>query len=263
MATFGPNNDYFPSFDFKSFLYQIQRGAVPGYIYLQRHAFTHEASSSFFSPIWSVTPARSYPYLTTAQTLTVSSTSVDDTVAGTGARTVRVDGLDANYDLLSETVTLNGQTGVTTVNSFLRINNLTCATFGTDNRNRGDIYIGYGVLSAGKNDTPLHLINAGALVSEVGVFTVPRGFTLVSFDYDGAVSAGKEASIRAYFRTDASSPFQVRGGTSIFEKHTDLFETTTAVFYELADIELQALANSGNTKISVNVQTAIIDNKFV
>lgn len=47
--------------------------------------------------------------------LKVSSSSANDTNSdGTGARTVYVEGLDASFNLVNETVTLTGQTAATT-----------------------------------------------------------------------------------------------------------------------------------------------------
>ena len=53
-----------------------------------------------------------YVYPTSAEAVYISSTDANDTSAGTGARTVKVFGLDANWELQEETVILNGQTQV-------------------------------------------------------------------------------------------------------------------------------------------------------
>ncbi|MCK5342167.1 MAG: hypothetical protein KAR20_02120, partial [Candidatus Heimdallarchaeota archaeon] len=62
-----------------------------------------------------------YVYPTAAIQMTVSSSDVDDTAAGAGMRKVLIGGLDADYNQISEIVTLNGQTPVTTVNSYFRV----------------------------------------------------------------------------------------------------------------------------------------------
>ena len=58
-----------------------------------------------------------YDYLTTASQLDVTSTDADDTDGGNGARTVVLEGLDANYNEITETVTMDGLTIVQTTNS--------------------------------------------------------------------------------------------------------------------------------------------------
>jgi len=71
----------------------------------------------------------------------VLSSSVLDTSAGTGARTINVMGLDANYVLQSEIVTLNGVTPVNTVNTFIRVHSASIQTAGSGGVNAGTITV--------------------------------------------------------------------------------------------------------------------------
>ena len=76
-----------------------------------------------------------------ARIIYIASTSANDTAAGTGARTLTIVGLDANFEPLTESnITLNGQTPVTTTNQFLRVNRLFVDDSGSTNANEGDIY---------------------------------------------------------------------------------------------------------------------------
>lgn len=52
------------------------------------------------------------PWLSSATSLEIVSDSAADAAAGTGARTVSIDGLNANYSRVSQTVTLNGTTAL-------------------------------------------------------------------------------------------------------------------------------------------------------
>lgn len=262
-TTIGPLNDFFPSFDFQGFLYQIQRGAVAGYTYSQRHYNCNELSTSIYTAVWNVSPPVIYNFLAAATTLSLSSTSANDTALGTGARTVLVEGLDSNYDIVTETVTLNGQTGVVTANSYLRINNLTVTNWGTSSVNAGKIYIGSGAIAGGVNSIPHSLISPGTNFAEVAVFTVPRGFTLLSFNYNAAVGSGKSAILRSIYRPAAADPFVLHGGVTLFDKGITKFDTTIGIFYELSDVVIQGIAMAGNTQLTVDVQTALVDNKFV
>lgn len=81
-------------------------------------------------------------FLPTAITLGIASTSVNDSSAGTGARTVILLGLNSNYDEISETIILNGQTEVNTTELFLRVNEAFVLTVGATGWNEGTIYIG-------------------------------------------------------------------------------------------------------------------------
>lgn len=62
-----------------------------------------------------------YTFLTSASVLDIQSTSVNDTSAWTWARTISVQWLDWDYNLITETVTLNWTSTVNTTNSFIRV----------------------------------------------------------------------------------------------------------------------------------------------
>ena len=89
------------------------------------------------------------PHPTTASVLKISSSSTDDTAAGTGARTVVIVGLDGSYNQVSETVTLNGQTAVNTTNSYLYVNQFYVASVGSGGANAGNINAGTGTVTSG------------------------------------------------------------------------------------------------------------------
>lgn len=118
-----------------------------------------------------------YAYPAAAIQMSVSSSSVNDTAAGTGARTVFVAGLDANYNEISETVTLNGQTPVLTSALFLRINRASVVSAGSGETAAGDIYVGTGVVSAGVPATVYARIRLGDNQTLMAVWTVPSGYT--------------------------------------------------------------------------------------
>jgi hypothetical protein len=79
--------------------------------------------------------------MTTADTLDVVSSSANDTSAGTGAQSVLISGIDANFSTITEIVTLNGTTPVTTTNSFLGVNRAVVLASGSGGVNAGTITI--------------------------------------------------------------------------------------------------------------------------
>ena len=127
------------------------------------------------SDIWEESGAMTL--LSAASTLTVSSASADDDEGGTGAIEVFISGLDADYNILTETVTLNGTSNVVTTNSFLRVNRSRVVLAGSGKTNAGDISIisTTGSFSQGK-------ITAGESVTHFSHFTVPAGYTAFTTD---------------------------------------------------------------------------------
>jgi hypothetical protein len=79
--------------------------------------------------------------LTSASTLSVVSSSANDTAAGTGARQITITGVDGNNDTLVENVTLNGVTPVVTSGTFLGVNRVQVISSGSGTVNAGDITI--------------------------------------------------------------------------------------------------------------------------
>lgn len=74
-----------------------------------------------------------------AETLDIVSDSANDTNGGTGAHRVFIDGIDSNYDRITETINLNGLTAVSTANSYRFINYISVDFSGTNKSNVGTI----------------------------------------------------------------------------------------------------------------------------
>lgn len=129
------------------------------------------------------------PFPSAALQLKVSSDSVDDTANGTGARTVFLSGLDANHNTISETVSLNGQTAVLTVNSYLHVNESYVATAGSLDSAAGTIYFGTGVVTAGVPATVYDVIQYDFNTRVTGSYTVPAGYT--AYLSQGLFSSGQ------------------------------------------------------------------------
>jgi hypothetical protein len=152
---------------------QVSRGQIQGHSVVTIAGYNSDVDQAWEM----ITPVGNLSYAAAALQMTVSSSDANDTSAGTGARTVLITGLDANYAVITETVTMNGQTAVTTTNSFLRINSMLVATAGTGLANAGNIYIGTGVVTAGVPATIYNLISTGFNNTTSSQYTIPAGYT--------------------------------------------------------------------------------------
>ena len=77
---------------------------------------------------------------TQARVHDVASSSVDDTAAGTGMRTLRLYGLlDWDTEEVEEDITLNGTSNVATANSYVIVYRMEGLTFGSGGTNAGNI----------------------------------------------------------------------------------------------------------------------------
>jgi len=87
--------------------------------------------------IWS--PGGTFSKMTAAATLSVVSTSANDDSGGTGANSVIIYGVDANWDTQTEVVTLDGTTPVITSGTWFGVNRMAIYLAGTGEVNAGVI----------------------------------------------------------------------------------------------------------------------------
>ena len=165
---------------------QVSRGQITGHRNVTIFGYNPDVDTARVT-VWPYTGIIPLPAV--ALQMKVSSSSANDTANGTGARTVYVAGLDANHNEIEEIVTLNGQTAVLTVQSFLHINQAYVATTGTTLSAEGDIYFGTGTVTAGVPATVYDLIKLDYNQRITGSYTVPAGFT--AYLSQGLFSAGQ------------------------------------------------------------------------
>jgi len=128
-----------------------------------------------------------YVYPSSAVQMSVVSTSASDTM------TLVINGLDDSYNQLSEIVTLNGTTAVTTSNSFYRINSAAILS----GQNAGNISISNGGTTYG-------YIEAGIGITQALNFTVPAGWSLYLYRLtftSGTVNPNKYLVIRNHLES--------------------------------------------------------------
>lgn len=140
-------------------------------------------------PIWPCGPVEQFP--ASAQTLNIVSTSTSDTLLGTGARSIRIAGLDDNYDPFFEDIDLDGTTPVTTSNRFFRVNNSFITAAGADNFNQGEITI-----DATTPAATIDCIPALIGISQTSTFTIPRAMDLLYITVVMSVGIKQSASVQ-------------------------------------------------------------------
>lgn len=238
---------------------QVARGQIYGHRGVTVFGYNPDVDTARVT-VWPYTGI--IPLPPAALRLKVSSSSVDDTAAGTGARTVFVGGLDANHNEISEIVTLNGQTPVLTTQFFLHINNAYVATAGSGLSAAGDIYFGDGVVTLGVPATVYDLIKFDYNQRITGSYTVPAGYT--AYVSQGLFSAGQpggSAQVSGRLLTigvdgirRAAAITTVNNGAAdyTFEYPIEIPEKTT--------IEATAQASSNNNEASAMFVLVLIKN---
>ena len=234
---------------FEPFELQVARGQIQGHRSVTVFGFNPDVDTAQVS-VWPLPSLITFP--AAALQMTVSSTSANDTSAGTGARTIVVQGLDANYNEVSETVTLNGQTAVTMTASLLRVNYAYVLTAGSSNSAEGDIYIGTGTVTTGVPATAYDIIKYDYNTTITGSFTVPAGYSAyVSQGLFSAGQAGGSNQVQGRLLTRGTDNIRRTAAvTSINNGVADyLFEYPLAV-QEKTTIESTAIGSSNNNACS-------------
>lgn len=146
---------------FDIFPLQVARGLVDGYSTVNIYGYQPSVAQTFI-PVWENATAYTYPVAATQMHL---SGTAGDTA------TILITGLDANYAVISELLVLNGATPVTTVKSYLRINQMQVAV-GSATNPAGAVYL------KDLTDTITYAqISAGIGRTQMGLYTVPAGYT--------------------------------------------------------------------------------------
>ena len=233
---------------FEPFDLQVARGQIMGHSVQNIFGYQSALTTTLY-PIWENLSAYTYP--ASATTMLLYSSSASDTNVS-----VLINGLDANFNPISETLVLtNGATGVTTVNSYLRINGMALTT---SVGNVGKLSLS----NAGKTVT-YAAINAGIGKSQAAIYTVPAGYTyyLTRADIQVALVAGGNGSIN--YQVYAKNNVSGVALTVLQSSFVNLFSirrVTPFAFTEKTDIQWQAQTDTGTVQIGVNVEGYLIKN---
>ncbi len=145
-----------------------------------RNSITTAGANNIVWPLSGTT----YPWPTSAQQVSIVSTSLEDTPAGAGIDSIIIFGLDANYDEIEEIVVLDGTNPVLTTQSYIRVNRMINAS---PDSNLGNITASHGA-------DVLAIVETGRNQTEQCILTVPRGQTLLLTSALYAATANREIS---------------------------------------------------------------------
>ena len=145
-------------------------GLVPGWTPIRLFGMNNIVPNSGMVEMWPAGENRVLP--AAAGVVAVVSDDANDDAADTGALTVEIRGLDANYEIIREIVTMNGLTPVNSTKSFLRVNEAYVLTAGSSEINEGNITLSIG------GATQMYIESAEGRNHSTH-FTVPADHTLL------------------------------------------------------------------------------------
>ena len=196
----------YPRID-RDFFLEVQKGNVAGHKLVHKFGRNPDVDTGTVpEDIWETGGLMTWP--TSAAVVSVTSTDADDDGApttNTGAQTLTIDGLDASFDELTETIILNGTSAVTTAGSFIRVNRAFVATTGTyHGSNEGSLVGAVG-------GSTMFTIATGLGQTQIGRYTVPNGKTAYLLFLVISVDEKKSGATVQMFQNpnadDISQPF--------------------------------------------------------
>lgn len=236
----------------------ISEGNVSGMSYIEKFGMNVDVDSNK-ETIWD--GGGIYTYISNAETVAITSNDGSDNASGTGARTVEVQGLDQDWALATETLTVGGASSTTT---FRRVFRAKVVTAGSSEVNEGTLSIisdtttstlaQIGVDGLGSNA-------AGRGQTFMSVYTIPAGKT--GYITQWTVGAGKQ-------NTDAIGFLMCRNIDVDGWQAKDVI-TVSATTYskdyviplkvtEKTDIEVRAYSSTNNSIVSSTFNIILIDN---
>lgn len=191
---------------------------------------------AIFVPVWENPTTYAYP---------TQAVQLDIQTAAADTASIKIIGLDENYNEIEEVVALNGiiVTDQTTAQSFLRVNDV----FTIAGNATGDITI----VQTGTSDV-VAKINAGTGRNQAALYTVPAGceFYLTRINCFTAELGQTPNERTAVFRNFVVLPsgVQLRVAELAFHNSFDIYRTNPFKYSEKTDLQFQMRATaSGGT----------------
>ena len=203
-------------------------------------AANNTAAKSGFVPVWELGTAYTYP---------TSAVQLDVQTATTDTATIKIIGLDENFNEVEEVVVLNGiiATDQTTNNLFYRVNDV----FTIAGNAVGNITI----VQTGTSDVVAQVIG-GTGRNQAALFTVPKDceFHLTRINCFGADTGASPSERTHFFRNFVQLPSGVilRVAELAFHNYFDIYRTNPFRYSAGTDIQFQMkTSNAGTPELSV------------
>lgn len=207
-----------------NYYFDVAAGKITGTTHINKFGY-NEGLTSSYEPIWDGSSA--YTYNSYAQVLRVTS---DDSADNTA--TVEVQGLDSDYNLAYETLTVGGSDGTT---KFLRVFRAIVKTHPTATENAGIITI------ANDSDVALGKILETNGQTLMALYTIPAGKTGYLTHFMGTVDKSNDATFQIRTRGhNDNGIFNVKAQFGTFATPVTYEYEVPLVFPEKSDVEIRA-----------------------
>jgi hypothetical protein len=239
----------YPRLSTASYFFQVGLGEVSGTSYIHKFGAVPEMSNNTSGSIWDVSDTL-YPWSSwnTPTTVLVDRASTSD-----ANKQIRIEGLDQNYELISDTVTLASATGNSSTVSFSRV--YRAYVVGAVSENVGNIDIRV-------STTVVARITAGKGQTLMAIYTVPANHTAYLMKGVATCEANADFSGDMYVRYFGSDAFRIGHAFEVSGSGGEyLYEFTVPIAIpEKSDIDVRATTRSNNARATAAFDIILVEN---
>lgn len=199
----------------------LAAGLLTGYSHINKFGY-RDTITNTFQTIWDGATDLTYSSATTV-------TAVADNTTADNGGTVEVQGLDQNYEPVTEVLTIGGSASVA---QFSRIFRALMVTANTGDTNADEVRVRNG-------STDQAIISAGSGQTLMAVYTIPAGKTGYLLKLAGSIDANNDALFRIYARP-FNGVFNVKGQFGVFASGFNYTYPVPLKFEEKTDIQIKA-----------------------
>lgn len=224
---------------------QIARGQIPNHSFNHKFGATPSMSINTTGSVWDINDTL-YPWsaFATAGTLSVARADAAD-----ANKTITIQGLDANYNEISENVTLTAASGNLTTNSFIRVYRAFMHNGSATN---------VGNITASKGGTNVLRINAGKGQTLMAIYTVPAGLTAYLSQGVMSVQANADATGNMFVRYGGQTAFRIGHSFEVTAGNYSYSFSIPLRIPEKSDIDIRASVRSNNARITAAFDLILI-----
>lgn len=217
---------------------------VKNVIPVHRSGYNPNLQNGSEEMIWNYSSGSQY-LASTANTVGIVSSSASDTGVD-----ITIEGLDSNWDLLSETIRINGTTPVRTSNSFIRI-------LSTTNTGSNTIIGNITMTQDGSNVVAYIQDGVGRGLS--GDYAIPAGYTGYLYKGNASVGKGGDAEIKMYVRYFGKT-WIVGHVAQLYEDVYTYDFTFPTVLPEKTDIKVTGTTTTTGSSVACNFDILLVKN---
>lgn len=247
------------------FYYRVANGQVPGHSLVKKFG-----SGSVGTSVVPITQTQDYQTPTTAQALEFVSNNANDTAAGSGAQEITIQGLDSNWEQVTQTLETNGTTAVALGTNLTRLYRWYVSRSGTYATSTAGSHAGILTIQGSGGGTVWDTIPVAPFPmgqSQIGVYSIPSGKKAFLYHKNVHVDTNKSADVFFFQRPivdDVTTPYtgtmrlvnrEVGAAGSIVTG--DAFPS--GPFVGPCDIGYMGEVSTGTADISVNFELLLVD----